>query len=161
MKTTLLLFWENRGWICHYKKSYMQVKQMHPRWHHDDVKELSFQILEVLYVFIRFCLTTNAQHNVRTTEGRFAASRIPGRRARSLKYCTCQAHRDALFFTTSNVGKGAVCRDRAYFGLDGESAGGKGREGTHGYLEEYLCHIIPHVGITLYYVCDGYQDARA
>ncbi len=31
-----------------------------------------------------------------------------------------------LIFTTVSVGKGAVCQDRAYFGLDGESAGGKG-----------------------------------
>ena len=46
-----------------------------------------------------------------------------------LFFRTSQAHRDA-FFTTVKVGKGAVCQDRAYFGLDGESAGGNGTRGN-------------------------------
>ena len=51
-----------------------------------------------------------------------------------------------LFFTTVSVGKGAVCQDRAYFGLDGESAGGKGQQVTLGYLQEYHTYTIPHAG---------------
>jgi hypothetical protein len=50
-----------------------------------------------------------------------------------------------LIFTTVSVGKGAVCQDRAYFGLDGESAGGKGQQVTLGYLQEYYTYIMPHV----------------
>ena len=46
-----------------------------------------------------------------------------------LKCCICQAHRDA-FFTRLHRGKGAVCQDRAFLGLDGESAGGNGKSGN-------------------------------
>jgi hypothetical protein len=46
-------------------------------------------------------------------------------RARKPKCHTRHAHRDA-FFTTLNVGKGAVCKFAGNFGLDGESAGGNG-----------------------------------
>ena len=35
-----------------------------------------------------------------------------------------------LFFTLVNCGKGVVCQDRAFWGLDGESAGGNGRAVT-------------------------------
>ena len=85
--------------------------------------------LQVLYVYIRICLMTSAQHNVRTTEGRFAASMFPGRRIRRLSAVHAR-HIGMLFFTTLNVGKEVVCKFAGFFGLDGESAGGNREQGN-------------------------------
>ena len=86
------------------------------------MKEWFLPVLGDQYVFIRICLTPGAQYNVRTTEGRFAAATIPGRGGDC--WSTVHArHIGMLFFTTPNVGKRAVCQDRAYFGL-GRRVGG-------------------------------------
>ena len=51
-------------------------------------------------------------------------------RGRSCWRSVYARHIGMHFFTTVQVGKGVVCQDRAYLGLDGESAGGNGYEET-------------------------------
>ena len=50
----------------------------------------------------------------------------PRTRAMIQKLHTRHAHTDASFLRRPPVGKGVVCKFAGHFGLDGESAGGKG-----------------------------------